>query len=217
MSVDKVLTIKDREKLFNDWFDDQESSDNFHDSIGYSEEEFEAEFLDSFLSENDTDEDFDVNSASYQSSLENSKNVKIKELAEIWFSDRMDDLLYDMNNAYFYSNKGIICWRKIKVSDYDEFIEKLKKNEYLESFEGIGECWSFVKNKAEAHWGKGAVSIEIKAIIPFKSIDKKRTTLLNLDHSIGADEAEIRVKKGAKILVLSVNEEKFENTLALVA
>jgi ElaB/YqjD/DUF883 family membrane-anchored ribosome-binding protein len=81
---------------------------------------------------------------------------------------------------------------------------------------------AWYESRADAHWGHGkGKEIVIHAEAPLSSIDVPTTLMLNMNHSLGRDEAEIRLKEKAKVYVsgfevdgefISVDNDKLQLT-----
>jgi GNAT superfamily N-acetyltransferase len=71
---------------------------------------------------------------------------------------------------------------------------------------GIGVYWSWDEDAAEAHWGhfgQGFQNYTLKAQVQEKDVDWTGTMWANLDPDLGEDEKEIRLKSGARPLLLA--------------
>ncbi|MGA7861224.1 MAG: hypothetical protein WCB19_05145, partial [Thermoplasmata archaeon] len=71
---------------------------------------------------------------------------------------------------------------------------------------GIGVYWSWDEDAAEAHWGhfgQGFQNYTLKAQVQEKDVDWTGTMWVNLDPDLGEDEKEIRLKSGARPLLLA--------------
>jgi hypothetical protein len=125
---------------------------------------------------------------------------EIKEKAR----ERLDEDWSDFEDRFYElakeENGNLVGYRCIGVEDVEEFVEALKKGEYLEGYEGVGIFFSWNQDAAECHWGEGSETVTVKALIPYTSIDIKRTARANMSLS-SFEEEEITLKAGAKILV----------------
>ena len=105
---------------------------------------------------------------------------------------RYDDIL-DQHMSWDFP---LIVYRVLTLPD----IKNLKTK-------GLGVYWSWDEDAAEAHWGygqgSGSVEYTLKAQVQEGDIDWKGTIWANLDPSIGEDEKEIRLRKGARPLLLA--------------
>jgi hypothetical protein len=75
---------------------------------------------------------------------------------------------------------------------------------------GIGVYWAYEENGAEAHWGgfgKGERTYILEAEITEAAVDWVSTMYANLSPSLGEDEKEITLKKGAQIKLLRYQDE----------
>jgi len=101
----------------------------------------------------------------------------------------------------------LVLYRTITVESIPKFLYFLKKGKSLRGFKGIGIYWSWNESKSEAHWGHGKYSkksITIEGLVNPNDINYKSTIAKNLHPSIGEEEAEIEVKKGAIITVKNI-------------
>lgn len=203
--------------FFNKWFEKTKNSDNFEESVGFydwEEEKFKEEFKETYCLENDITE-LDEANPKYVKKYEMAKDKRIKDLAHDWYFDRLADFTYELEKKCEITDSGVICVRSIMVDDYDEFFLNLVNGFYNDGFNGIGVCWSWDHIKAAAHWGKGNFEVKIKALIPFSAIDKNLTFFLNMNPTLGEDEAEIRLIENRSVYVISINDEDLPNPIKL--
>jgi len=132
------------------------------------------------------------------------------ENVEDHIANRFSEFLpHFQNNAQDDGDK-LIIYRCISPDDEDEFLFHIAHGEPIEGHEGLGIFWSYDREKAGCHWGSGSShqssgDVVVEALVSVNDIDVYRTLILNLNPSLGAEEAEIRVKEGAKLEVLGVH------------
>lgn len=134
-------------------------------------------------------------------------NALCKEIVEQAVDDRWLDFKSSFDSIAQDDGPAgeILIYRCIQVDDPDEFIFHVAHGEPLEDYKGIGIFWSWDEKQAQCHWGKGGRSVTVHACVPYDSIETYDTLILNLSPSLGADEAELRLKEGATVLVLGVD------------
>lgn len=212
MSKDKLFKNINLESFFEKWYEEKRSSDNFESYIGFSDEDKEN-------LEESSIEDFEIehfpkkakkNKKDFKNYLGNILEEEKKSKAADWYWDRIDDFTRDFMNKVNVTEKGIMSFRSIMVKDVTEFMHHLSEGKVLKGFDGIGTCWAWDEDRAEAHWGDGKQEVILTGLLPFSAIDKEVTLMLNLDPSLGQDEAEIRVKEGKYVYIFKVNEEEIE-------
>lgn len=216
--------LPDNDELFEKWFSEYESADNFLSNINFDDDEtLEANF-DLEICDNDDypkcryNKDLKkIDKTSYDKALSTYKNEKIKEKANDWFYDRQYELQNDFEKHATLSKSGIICYRSLTVADAEEFLLLLSGGIYQDPYTGVGIYWAFDKNKAEAHWSNGKEEVVLKALIPFSAIDQERSFLLNFCPSLGLEEAEIRVSEGSEIIILGTDTETFSESFTVEA
>ena len=217
----KIFTSFNPAELFDEWFEETKDEDNFEENMGFydhKKEEFKQEVIQDYLFDNDLDrEKFSEEDEAFKRYYAEKEAEKIKDYADDWFYDRLADFTSDLERRTETHELGLLCRRAIQVDDEGEFIFHLLYGLPIGDFTGLGVCWSWDKDKAEAHWGKGAVLMEVDAVIPWSAIDQRLTFFLNMNPSLGEDEAEIRVMDGAELIVLSVNEEEFPEPIKVLA
>lgn len=201
------------EKYFEKWYEETKDEDNFDQYVGFydhQEEDFLIEIKSDYASDKDLDVDsIDEESEEFKKFYNQEKEKKIKDLAYDWFFDRLADFTYELEKVGEVTEKGIVCYRSIMVDDIDEFLFLISNKTFPKDYKGIGVCWSWHKDKAEAHWGEGKQEVIVKALIPFSAIEKERTLWLNMNPTLGEDEAEIRIKEGKDLEILEINGETF--------
>lgn len=213
--------IKSTDRLFEKWYENTYSRDNFDDYMGFNEEDATETFDHDFCENDDLglyNKDMkDKYPKIYNKKLELYKDSLLKEKARDWFEDRIYDFENDLTKTLEINDDGIVCYRAICIDDSDEFVFNLAHGVFLENYDGVGICWSWDKEKAQAHWGEGKNEVVLKGVIPFSAIDQGLTILLNLDPSLGHDEAEIRLFKGSKVHIIGIDDEKINHKLIINA
>lgn len=194
MLYDLLTKNIDWNDFFEKWFKDYESSDNFEDRMWHNHESEKEEYINDNpeLSEKDVKEWFEA---------------RLKKHAQEWFDEHLDDWWDELDNKGKVDGENIIIYRSMTVNNIEDFVSKLKKNEFQGKFKGIGEYWAWDENKADSHWGNfdsGYESIIIKGKISIKKIELETTILKNFCHSIGMDEAEIQIEQGQKVFIQSI-------------
>lgn len=102
----------------------------------------------------------------------------------------------------------LLIYREMTVPNVNKFLTLLKKGEVVEGYKGIGICWSWDKYRAEAHHGYDyKFSVVLTALVDFKDINLNATARKNLHPALGSDEAEIEVKKNAKLTIIKVEDQ----------
>lgn len=124
--------------------------------------------------------------------------------------ERFSDFLHEFDNNANDDGNKLIVYRCLSVDDQDEFLFRVAHGEPAEGHKGLGVFWSWDKEKAGCHWGSGSSGqgsgdVVVEALVDVKDIDVEATLRLNLSPSTGEDEAEIRVREGAKLEVLGVH------------
>lgn len=217
----KLFTKFNPSDLFEEWYEETRGEDNFEENMGFYDhvrEEFKEEVIRDYLFDNNIDrEDFSEEDKDFKLFYEKQEEERIKGYADDWFYDRLAGFTSDLEKKTEFNDQGIICRRALKVDDEGEFIFHLLYGLPIGDFTGLGVCWSWDKSKAEAHWGKGSILMEVDAIIPWSAIDQRLTFSLNMNPSLGEDEAEIRVHESVELLVLGVNEEEFPEPVTVLS
>lgn len=126
------------------------------------------------------------------------------DIVEDWVRDRWSDFESDFERVATEKDGMLEANRCIGVEDAEEFLFFVANETPLPEYTGLGVYWSWNKEDAECHWGKGAEHVYVHALIPFESIDPYVMLTQNLRPSTGEDESEIYVKEGAKVLVTEV-------------
>lgn len=185
----KIQNVVRSKKFFGEWLSDSEGSadeDEFWERIG-------AKKTDEM-----SDDEFEQ---------------EVKKRA----GDYLDELWWDFHGEFKTHAKtegnNLVGYRCIAVEDVEEFIKALKNGKYLQGYSGVGIFFSWKKDAAECHWGDGNESVVVKALIPFTSIDIKRTAMANMDIHTGYDENEITLKKGAKLRVVEILDDDDNNLM----
>lgn len=220
MNYQTIFESLDSLDLFETWFADHSSSDNFEENVGFwsrEEELFKESFIEDYLVENNLEQDkFDEMDNDFIQAYEKAKDERIKEFAKEWFDNRIADFVYDFEKKTSFTEQGLICGRRMVVPDQDEFITLVSQGKFIKDYTGLGVCWSWDIDKAEAHWGSSeGVSVLVKALIPYSGIKLLETFLLNMDSSLGENEAEIRIESGVEIEILAVDDFEFANPVKI--
>lgn len=217
----KIFTEFNPADRFDSWFEDTRDEDNFEERMGLygdKQEQIKEEAKRDYKFDNNIDDEaFDEEDSDFKKFLQEKEEEELKNLAHDWFYDRLADFTSDLEIKTETHELGIVCRRAIEVEDDGEFIFHLHYGLPIGDFTGLGVCWSWDKNAAEAHWGSGGILMEVDAIIPWSAIDQHLTFALNMNPTLGEDEAEIRVFEGHELIVLSVNGEEFPEPITVMA
>ncbi len=221
MKAEKIFNKIPTNDYFEKWYQDTYCEDNFAENVGFYshlEDELLEEVKEEFSSDNNIDLDtLDENSKEFRNFFEAKKEEKIKEYAEDWYENRLSDFLYSLEEIGEFTDCGIVCTRAITVDDKEEFLFLLINNVFMKDYNGIGVYWSWDHGKAEAHWSSGTHKISLKALIPYSAINQESTFLLNMNPSLGMEEAEIRIYDEEEIEVVSVDDVIFDTPLKIKA
>ena len=189
----------DNAGFFKEWFKNSEREDNFESNV-LGDEDFDEKAKERFAESEDISvDDVDINSKKFKEFLRDER----ESTAQDWYDDRWNELENDMSDKLKSGEHGIKIYRAITVEDPDEFIFHSSFDTYINDHNGVGVYWAWDEDSAEAHWGHGkGKEIVIHAEAPLSSIDIKTTLMLNMNPSLGRDEAELRLKEKAKVFVL---------------
>lgn len=125
-----------------------------------------------------------------------------KETARREFDQRFDDVIYKVDELY--KESTLTLYRMITVEDEEDFLIKLSNEQTLPEYTGIGPFWAFEKGKAEAHWGMGGEHVLLIGEVNHDDVDWDLTLLLQLDISLGDQEAEVRLHGGVPVKIVGV-------------
>lgn len=126
-------------------------------------------------------------------------------IAELVWDRYADFMSQFLSHAEDHEGK-LMAYRCIGVDDEEEFIFHIANGSPVEDYNGLGVYWAWDESKAQCHWGAGASSVTIHALVPFSSIDPWTTLELNCHPTLGEDEAEVRLKEGAPVEVIGVEK-----------
>lgn len=169
----KFQTLVDNDSFVAEWV---RNSDSLDDMFGLEVEEF-------------TDE--------------KELEQKLQAVAREWLDRRFREFEDEWDEKTEEEQGKLVGYRCIGLDNIDAFVKALKNGKYLKGYSGVGRWFSWNKDAAECHWGKGSKYITLKALIPYTSIDVKRTLWANMSISTG-EEDEITLKDGSKIYVVEV-------------
>ena len=131
-----------------------------------------------------------------------------EEALQTYVDEYWDEFASDFSQHAKTENGKLLIYREITVPNVNKFLTLLKKGEVVEGYKGIGICWSWDKNRAEAHHGYDhKFSVVLTALVDFKDINLNATARKNLNPALGSDEAEIEVKKNAKLTIIKVEDQ----------
>lgn len=135
-----------------------------------------------------------------------------EEIISAIMQDLYSDFMSDFNHKAEEDAGDLLIYRCLSVDDQEEFVFYIANGQPVENYEGghyegLGIFWAWDEDRAQCHWGsgRGAGNVTVNARVPFSSIDPYVTLVLNLNPSLGKDEAEIRLKEGADLEVLGVD------------
>lgn len=196
-----LLKNYDFDYLFDKWFEEYESSDNFEDYVWYNQDEEVEEYKE----ENPemTDEE-----------LKKWENDQLRKNAREWFDSHQKQWKIEIENKCHIENNKVKVYRALTVN-IEEFLDLLKKDQYQKGFNGLGIFWAWDKNKADAHWGSfsdGETEILISGEVDFSFIDLDTSMILNFSPTLGLEEAEFQLLEGYDIYISTI-EDKKENKL----
>ena len=197
-------------EYFDKWLKETQGEDNFEEHVGFYDH-IKKEFIEEMKSEYALDNNLEVNDvceldSNFKKFYYKKEEKKVRDLAYDWYFERLADFSHELEKVVEITDSGVVCFRSLLVDDLAEFTESLNQGKLIGNFEGIGTCWAWHEHKAEAHWGKGSIEVVLKGIIPFKYIEEESTMWLNLNPSLGREEAEIRVQSGKAIEIISIND-----------
>jgi len=175
----------------------------------YNNPRIKAELIDSCIGSDSFNDYYECVTADNSDSEE--------EVAVDFLDERFADFVGGLD--YNQQSDKIQITRHMNVLDSDTFTQGLNKKQYTKGYKGLGLCWSWDGDKAEAHWGGAGVLVEMFAEVSIAAIDIKDTLFLNLDYSCGEDEAEIRLKEGSRVQLKMITDftTKYNTNLKLVA
>ena len=205
--LEEYYSNQDSDKLYQKWKDDEESKRSLEDSFLYDEtdltEIWDAEFL-----EDTGESSIDYKSKEYQKFIQDKKDDVVDERAREWFDNRIDEVISNVDYDYEFVEEDVIrVYRKMTVKDIDKFILNVNKNNFGK-YSGVGVCWSFNEEQAEAHWAEKGIEILLIGEVKKDFINVENTFWLNMDMSCGPDEAEVRLNEGSKVLIKEIKTNK---------
>lgn len=97
-------------------------------------------------------------------------------------------------------------YREMGVEDINEFLTKLRRDEYYGKYTGLGIYWSWDKESAKQQWEyrKGGYIIFLIATVFKKDVNWVQTIVANLSHSTGEDEKEITLKSKSPVILKEI-------------
>jgi hypothetical protein len=133
--------------------------------------------------------------------LPDAEKEKVLEQNAYWELGQMYNDILDRHMSWTYP---LTIYRAMTLVDIKDMKTK-----------GVGVCWTWDEDSAEAHYGKFApeyVKYTLKVQVQEGDINWEGTIRLNLDPDIGESEKEIRLKKGCHPLLLAWrrNEEEWQ-------
>lgn len=130
-----------------------------------------------------------------------------EEALQTYVDECWDEFASDFAQHAKTENGKLLIYRVLTVPNINKFLTLLKKGEVAEGRKGIGIYWSWDKSRADAHWGGSHKSwVTLTALVDFKDISLNATARKNLNPVLGEDEAEIEVKKNAKLTIIKVED-----------
>jgi hypothetical protein len=195
----EIVKVNNSE-FFKYWFENTKHEYKFDENILGGDLEHMAKIK--YASNNDIEKDaVDVESKEFKKFCADFLEEKSKY--------RYDSKFLHFKDEFFsvakYGKYGLKIYRALAVPDPDEFIFHSAFDTYINDHNGIGVYWAWDEERAFAHWareGKGGEIVVVHAEAPLSSIDIKATLLFNMNPSFGRDEAEIRLKNKAKVVVI---------------
>lgn len=208
--LDGIFLKINQEKLLKEWKSglDLEQYALF---FGYNGDEVREEVTDEYESEHGR--------KPTEAKVQSLMRKILEEKAEDFFFERLDEIADSLKAHLEIEGDKAIVYREITVPDEGEFLVYLSSGLPMPKFKGIGVYWSFDRDSAQAHWGNGSHehTVLMKGRVDLSDIDFKTTILLNLHPSLGEDEAEIRLKAGAKVEVVAINDESLPGRIQVPA
>ena len=196
--------------LFEEWYE-RDSSSHADPKERYwwdfNQSDFDDEINEKIIADNPVDED------KYR---EDYLEKCIKEKAKVWFENRYSDFITEIDDKLdFVDSKHIRIYRCIRIAekDFENFKNKIIESEFIKNYNGLGVYWAFCKNKADSHWASretfesASKDVLLTAVVPLSSVNLKETFLLNLDSSLGSDEAEIRLVSGEYLHLEKIDDD----------
>lgn len=93
------------------------------------------------------------------------------------------------------------------VEDNDAFVKALEEGKTIEGHKGMGIWWSWDRDAAMCHGDAGAANwVTVDGWVSTENIDYTKMALNNLHPSYGEEEAEVTIKNGADVLILTVED-----------
>lgn len=207
-----------KDACFEDWFYSQKSSladDSFMYSMWpeYDEDSFDNEVNDLINSQ-------DIDSEKVDSFKKEYFENQLKEKSKNVYDDQFWNFLTELDEYLNIENDVVTVYRAMNIpkNQFDQFIHGLNNNSFINDYLGIGVCWSFNKNKAEAHHGHvdgPSIAILITGHFPLSSLNLKRTFELNMDLSCGFDEAELRINDHELIHITEIENLEDSSVMSL--
>lgn len=120
--------------------------------------------------------------------------------------ERFWDWMDEWDNIVTEEKNKLMIYRCISVDDPDEFAFFLANGEMNPEYKykGIGVYWAWDEARAQCHWGSGGKGTVVWALVDEAAINIPATIELNMNPSLGRDEAEIRLKEGAKVEIYAI-------------
>lgn len=204
--LEALIKAGNEQGLFEDWLSSLDMSSGINDFIGFHEGDYDPDDYDS--------------KKEYEEAMEENRNEKFED----YFQEKSQEFITEFGKISKIQNGGLKIFRCVTVADAKKYAADLKKGKYPKGFSGLGIFWSWDESAAECHWGdsKHPDTIVLEAVAPLNAVDFKTTVIKNLHTSMG-DEKEIQLKEGAKIKLLSIEDEsretieKFKSPLQLQA
>jgi hypothetical protein len=127
-----------------------------------------------------------------------------KELIEYWMRKRWDSLRDDLPTEAVESDGKLVVHRCIGVKDPEAFVDALRSRK--KKARSLGVYWSYSFETAECYWGRlEGTEIIMTGLVDLDAINIPETVFANFHPDVGEQEREIRLKKGAPVLLTSVS------------
>lgn len=121
------------------------------------------------------------------------------EAVSVAISSIFEDFVFAFRGKAESEGDGLLITRCLGVDSIEDFIAALEESETLPGYEGLGIYWSWDRDKADCHWGKGSNKIYVHAKVSLDDIDYRQTAFVNLDYASEFSEAEITLKPGSEV------------------
>lgn len=140
--------------------------------------------------------------------FESFVDYKFHQKGAEYYQKRCESFAAEFEEKADCGESGITLYRHLIVEDPAEFVKSLKGAGYGHpSRQGLGDCWSWSREAAFSHCAEiEGREVLLKARVPWGSVLKMDSFFFNINPYL-KEEAEIRLKKGAPLFLVSVESD----------